>query len=125
LHSLEKKLDQWRAGWRTTWERKGQREFKSRLRQWKLYLYELHHNPDVHILYYGSEVRIRVLIDLLKPEIGSLEDQSIEQLIDLDVFLKSILDPGVFIWEDALSSGFDRDIFWYLWGIPKLEEMRT
>lgn len=121
LHSLEMKLDHWHTGWRSTWERKAQREFKSRLRQWDLYISELQLNPDANFPYYDSEVRVRVLIDLLIPEMKPPGDQFMNQLTGLDAFLKSVLQPGAFIWEEELSSGFNREKFWYLWGIPEIE----
>jgi len=123
LESLESMLDHWRMTWRTSWERKAQREFKSRLRQWDLYLNELVYKPEVHIPYYDNEVRIRVLIELLLPEINLIEDEFTNKLLNLDGFLKSNLVPGEFIWEDELKSGFDNNVYWYLWGMPEIDQI--
>lgn len=120
LDSLEMKIDYYRTNWRSTWEMKAQREFKSRYRQWHHYINELLLNPEENIPYYGSEVRVRVLIELLLSEIGSPENNNIYQLTRLDSLLKSIFVTGTFVWDDEISSGFDEDQYWYLWGFPEI-----
>ncbi len=120
IQSLEKQLDHWRIKWRIMWERKACHEFDSRLRQWGHFLDEIIHKPELNIPFFVSEVRLRVLIELLKLEINSPSDHSIQKLSSLDGFLKSIFVPGEFIWADELESGFDRKIYWYLWGLPEI-----
>jgi hypothetical protein len=120
LNSLEMKIDNYRTSWRSTWEMKAQREFQSRYRQWHHYVNELLLNPEANIPYYGSEVRVRVLIELLLPEIGSPENHYFNQLTRLDSLLKLIFAMGTFIWDEEISSGFDEDQYWYLWGFPEI-----
>jgi hypothetical protein len=121
FHSLQKELDHWRSKWITAWERKAVREFNSRIRQWRHYLDELNQNPDRFVPYYDSQVRLRVLIEILLGEIRKHKNESIENLQNLDGFLRSVFVPGEFLWEPDLESGFDREKFWYLWGEPEIE----
>lgn len=123
FRSLEKNLDHWRTSWRTSWERKASLEIKSRLRQWELYLDEMILKPDVHIPFYDSEVRVRVVIDLLTPEISPQKDDFLQKIQQLDGFLNSIIVPGEFIWENELAMGFNQIDYWYLWGVPEIKKM--
>ncbi|KPL07608.1 hypothetical protein AMJ86_03800 [bacterium SM23_57] len=123
FRSLEKNLDHWRRSWRTFWERKASQEMTSRLRQWELYLDEILLKPDVHIPYYGSEVRVRVVIELLTPEISPQNDDILPKIQQLDGFLKSIIVPGEFIWENELAMGFNQTDYWYLWGVPEIKKL--
>jgi hypothetical protein len=114
-------LDHWRAKMQVAWERKSKREFLSRLEQWKHYINDLRLNPEENIPFYESEVRLRLLLDLLEPEIGPLEDNYVTSLHQMDNILKTLLAKGAFVWELDLSPGFDQDTFWYLWGKPKVD----
>jgi hypothetical protein len=120
LHSLQMKIDNFRKRWRSAWENKAHSELKSRFRQWDQYVNELQINPEENIPYYRSEVRVRVLIELLLPEIGSTENYYWDQLTGLDSLLKSIFTAGTFVWDEEISSGFDEDQYWYLWGFPEV-----
>jgi hypothetical protein len=120
LHSLQMKIDNFRKRWRSAWENKAHSELKSRFRQWDQYVNELQINPEENIPYYRSEVRVRVLIELLLPEIGSTENYYWDQLTGLDSLLKSIFTAGTFVWDEEISSGFDKDQYWYLWGFPEV-----
>jgi hypothetical protein len=121
FRSLEKELDRWRIKWLTSWEWKASIEFKSRLRQWRNYLDEMDKRPDLNIPFYKSEVRVRVLLELLKKEINSQDDQEINNLSLLDGILRSIFVPGDFIWDNELTPGFNQRVFWYLWGYPDIQ----
>jgi len=104
------------------WERKVKREFQSRLRQWQQYLSELTHNPNSFIAYYGSEVRIRVLLDLLGTDTQACYDNVSDQVDQLDLLLRSVFQEGKFIWEDEISTGFNSTQYWFLWGKPAIEK---
>jgi CheY-like chemotaxis protein len=123
LHSLESKYNHLISRMRNAWLKKAQREFLSRLRQWDLYLLDLSQTPDDHIAYYGSEVRIRVILELLAPKIDPPAESYLEKLDELDNFLRKILDREEFIWEPDLAEGFDSNVFWYLWGSPNIMDL--
>jgi hypothetical protein len=105
--------------WRVAWERKASWEFKSRLRQWGNFLKEVRVDPEDHIGYYRYEVRFRVMIDFLKPDIRDVDPSYLEQLDSLDLLLRALFAPGDFIWEPELQKEFPADDFWYLWGVLK------
>lgn len=108
---------------RGAWQRKGRREFLSRLRQWRIYLQELRQTPADHVPYYGNEVRTRVIMDLLIKRIDPLTNQYLDELSVLDTLLGTILDPKGFIWDPELIEGFPSKTFWYLWGQPKILDL--
>jgi hypothetical protein len=119
FESLQKSLLQWRETWQEAWIRKAENEYISRFRQWKNYLADIQSNPDGHIPFYGSEVRIRLILDLLNPEIRKTDQTIQDNLRIMDEWLKSNLEVGEFILDSELSSGFDSTSYWYLWGWPK------
>jgi hypothetical protein len=105
-----------RSRWQSAWGRRSQQEFLSRLRQWKNYINDLMKNLYEHTPYYNSEIRLRVFLSLLTPEMNPPDSVYLEMLDDLDDALKSIFVPGEFIWDQALESAFARETYWYLWG---------
>jgi len=119
MRQIETELDAERTRWRVAWERKAAWEFKSRLRQWGNVLKEIRIDPEDNIDYYRYEVRLRVLITLLHPELREIDPAEQEHLDSLDLLLRALFDPGDFIWEPELAPGFPADDFWYLWGLPK------
>lgn len=119
MRKIESELNTYRTRWQVAWIRKASWELKSRLRQWGNALTEIRLDPEEHSNYYRYEVRSRVLISLLLPEIKEIEPAHQEQLKGLDILLRALFKPGDFIWEPELSSSFPVDHFWYLWGLPK------
>jgi hypothetical protein len=105
--------------WRVAWEKKSTWEFKSRLRQWGNFLKEIRVDPEDHIGYYRYEVRLRVILDLLRPYLRELDPAHQEHLESLDILLKALFAPGKFIWEPELASEFPVKDYWYLWGLLK------
>lgn len=122
FRSIYLEINKIRNQWRSAWERKANEEIKSRIRQWNYYLQDLRENPEKHEVYYPNEVRIRVIITLLSSEVEPLEEIYQDAIDEMDAFLKKIFIPGSFQWEQDLESGMDKETFWYLWGVPKIEE---
>jgi hypothetical protein len=107
-----------RLQWRSAWERKANWEFTSRLKQWQNYLNELQENPEGHSAYYSSEVRLRVLLQLLEPEINLLDPAYLTMLNGLDRILAALSSQTDFIWDEELQTSFLKETFWFLWGQP-------
>lgn len=101
--------------WRTAWEKKAEKEFNSRLRQWGQYLAELGENPSRHAAHYRSDVRNRVLLELLAAEAPGLS----HHLASLDTVLKRLTMSGDFVWDSELESEFSKGKFWFLYVRPK------
>lgn len=108
--------------WSNAWERKAEDEIKSRIRQWNHYLQELKDHPERHEVFYPNEVTVRLIIDLLLTETDHLNISYLEVINKMDDFLQEVFVPGRFIWEEDLADGLDKDGFWYLWGVPRIEE---
>ncbi|MBN2500715.1 MAG: hypothetical protein JXB38_08065 [Anaerolineales bacterium] len=108
--------------WRTAWEKKAAQEFVSRFRQWRIYVDEVKDDPEKNAVFYSSEVRVRVLLELLKTQLGTEPPAELELLPQLDLRLRAMFEPGNFLWEDDLTPGFDQETYWYLYGRPREEE---
>ncbi len=113
---LEMDLDVLKNKWRVAWEKKVNREFTSRLRQWGEYLNELARDQTANAVYYRNEVRLRVLLELLLDELG---EDSHPELTTLDVSLRANSIGGDFIWDEELAGGFPKKKYWFLWGDVK------
>ena len=111
-----REIDSSRTRWRAAWGRKAARSFPSRLNQWKHYLDECQQNPQAHLAFYSQEVRIRVLLHLLEPQLDIPSSAHLTALAGLDIRLKTCFEPGEFIWDADLQPGFPKDIYWYLYG---------
>lgn len=101
--------------WHSAWEKKAGREFVSRLRQWMNYLAELSEKPGRHTGSYKTEVRVRVLIELLADEAPGLR----QQLAAADSKLKALTAAGDFVWNGDLEKAYPKSKFWFLWARPK------
>jgi hypothetical protein len=110
---LEREFDALKRKWQVAWEEKASREFTSRLRQWSHYLNEFTQNPDAQAPYYRSEIRLRVLLELLKDDLGEVPH---EDLSVLDKSLRAQFTKGDFIWDEDLAEGFPQDQYWFLYG---------
>jgi uncharacterized protein YukE len=115
IEALQARLDAVRSKWRTAWETKAGREFKSRFGLWKNYLTDYRQNPEGHADAYAHEVSNRVLLQLLSIELPSAPPER-ESLSQLDGLLRASFAAGDFIWEPALQPGFPREANWFLFG---------
>ncbi len=111
----EMRLEDQRHRWRAAWEKKAQREFRSRLNLWRNYLEDYFEAPSAHAPDYPYEVRHRVLLELLRHEIAAPlpESQELEQMDDR---LRAVFVPGPFLWEADLQHAFPQETWWYLYG---------
>jgi hypothetical protein len=110
-----KQLSDDKKEWRTAWEKKAEKEFNSRLRLWGQYLSELGENPSRHAAHYRSDVRNRVLLELLASEASNLSGQ----LSNFDSLLKKLTVSGDFVWDSSLESAYAKGKFWFLYVKPK------
>jgi hypothetical protein len=105
---FDEQVDRVRAKWRSAWETKAGREVRARSELWKNYLAEYPGDPKAVARLYPQQVRYRAMLTLL----GQSSDV-------MDVYVKSIFQPGEFVWETNVLENFDRNIFWYLFGTLK------
>jgi hypothetical protein len=97
-----------RTKWRSAWETKAGREVRARSELWKNFLAEYPGDPKGVARLYPQQVRYRAMLTLL----GQSSDV-------MDFYVKSIFQPGGFVWEPNVQENFDRDIFWFLFGTLK------
>jgi hypothetical protein len=112
---VESEVDRLRTKWRVRWEMKAAHSFGVRLRMWGDYLEEYSANPQENSDRYAYEVRLRVILELLKVE-GGGQPVEVEMLAGLDKSLRSMLEMTGFIWEPEVQSGFSEGVYWYLYG---------
>lgn len=116
LAQLKTQVAQVRDEWRANWAKKAARETGSRLNLWIQYLRELRDDPRQQSSYYVNEVRQRVILRLLQPELlEALPAHEGEQLSMLDAILHGLTYTADFIWEPEIQSAFPREDFWFLW----------
>ncbi len=113
LGQIEQAVETTRQQWQVAWEKKAEREFKSRLAQWGNLLRDIKQDFEVQAAYYPHEVRLRVLMELLSE--GEVEIEEYD-LAPLDNYIKARLKGSEFIWAGELEPGFPKDVFWYLYG---------
>mgnify|MGYP006935316197 FL=1 len=106
------KLDSVKTKWYAAWIKKSAREIESRLTLWRNYLNDYQNKPAEYAADYPSEVRWRVMLELLAAE----TDETSPELIALDQLLRAKLKKSNFIWDAHLQSEFPEDKFWFLYG---------
>lgn len=102
--------------WPVALQNKAERELGARLVQWRNFLEEYREYPEANQDRYPYEVFRRVVISLLLPLAPGLGKAEQDLLNGLDGLLKSVLQAGDFIWDDALRPSFPQASFWYLYG---------
>jgi hypothetical protein len=116
LADITSQMDQVRSEWRANWGIKAEREFASRLNLWQQYLRELRSDPRQQMSFYASEVRNRVILQMLRTELpGQQAQQDGEQLEMMDQILRGNTRAGDFVWEEELAAGFPKETFWFLY----------
>lgn len=108
-------VEQVKARWRSNWSRKAAREFQSRVGLWQRNLGELIQDPAANAKSYPAQVRLRVILELLKDESSELTEVEWGLLSGLDARLKAVSRPSGFIWEPELERGFSPERFWFLY----------
>lgn len=115
--ALEEQLHDLIQAWRTAWDRKVAREFKSRFDQWKIVLDEMSDDPGNQTGYYKSDVRMRVLLELLAGDFRGRTPAELGLLSALDRKLQVMTKDAQFIWEDELKGVFGREKYWFLYSM--------
>ncbi len=115
LMKLSGELQQVRQRWRANWMKKAGVEFSARLKLWGSYLSQQSNSQKDASPAYSQQVRLRAILVLLSGEIQSPGPGDIEQLAAFDQLLHRLAKPGPFVWENEISSGFDRDQYWFLY----------
>jgi hypothetical protein len=116
FRSLSLQLDALLSRWRTAWERKALRSFKSRLAQWANFIEDYRKHPDAHVDRYVYEVRLRLMLDLLAVDLPEVPEEQAQLLKSLDSILSQVLEGSDFVWGKAYRDGFPRQKYWYLYG---------
>jgi hypothetical protein len=112
---LERNIEALHQKWAVAWGNKANHEYESRLRQWLHYLNELNDDPENNAPYYSTEVRNRVLLELLKE---SSPESAEPDLASLDTVLRAKLTDGKFVWDKEVQPGYPEKDFWFLYGFP-------
>jgi hypothetical protein len=115
VQQLKSRLYALTTHWHSAWQTKIAQEYASRLRQWTNYLNELDNDPEKHADFYHTEVRLRLLLELLKQE----TEMELEDLASVDALLKKYFEKGEFIWEDSEAAAFPSQLYWFLYGSVK------
>ncbi len=114
LTRLEARLKKVQSRWRSSWERKANWEYGSRLNQWRNYLEDYRGDRAGHTAYYPQEVKLRVMVELLETQIATSKDSKLRA--SLDSLLRKVFIAGTFVWESELENGFPQSPYWYLYG---------
>lgn len=110
---LKREVEGFQKKWAVAWEGKAAHEYQSRLRQWTHYLNELNKKEESHAPYYNSEVRVRVLLELLREYAPPDTQPDLEQI---DLIFRAKLHPTEFVWDTDFQSAFPSERFWFLYG---------
>lgn len=119
LNGLTAKAEEIHGEWRSAWEKKAEKEFRSRLRQWERYLDEMGENPERHAAYYATEVRVRTILGLLAGQLPDAETVWKSELGRQDQRLKRMTAKGGFVWQPESKGAFPKERFWFLYVWPK------
>jgi hypothetical protein len=109
-------MDNLRSRWRVAWEKKAAHSFSVRIKMWRDYIEEYRQQPQDNADRYPYEVRLRTMLTLLKPDLGTQAAAEVDLLSILDNFLDTVIIVGSFIWEPELEPGFPENDYWYLYG---------
>jgi hypothetical protein len=116
LDKISQELELYRSKWRSAWEKKAGECYRIRVRLWQEFIEEYQDNPVDNASRYPYAVRYRVLLDLLEEELRQQNTAQAVLLTSLDVYLKSVIVPGEFVWEAEIQAGFPPKKYWYLYG---------
>jgi hypothetical protein len=110
-------LEFYRSKWRVAWERKAGQCYFVRERMWGDFLQEYQDNPQENADRYRYEVRLRVMLELIKSEFRWQDSLGVALLPGLDKYLKGVLIPNGFIWEPEVIGAFPDGGYWFLYGV--------
>jgi hypothetical protein len=114
--SIKKSIDSLRRKWRSNWSNKAEKEFDARLRQWEQAIRELlEDRQNKNLVVYRQEVTLRVLLEILMGEIIQLPEKETFRLSALDRRLRTVMQPGEFIWKSTWQEEFPQKQYWFLY----------
>lgn len=117
VRDLERKIDLERTSNRALFQKKEQKEFSSRTREWGSSSEEWQENGlDRGTL--GTELRNRTILDLLLADLQNTSITESLQIEKTDQIFKELTEPGGFVWDESLQGVFPAEPFWYLWRMP-------
>lgn len=116
ITKLLREMESIASDWKVAWSRKAAREFQMRLNMWRNFVEEYRKDPDGNADRYPYEIRLRVMLHLLKSEAEELNSAELEMLAGLDSLLKEMFVPGEFVWDETVKEGFPSEVYWYLYG---------
>jgi hypothetical protein len=118
LTQSKTRLEAARLKWRAAVDRKLDREIKSRLDLWTVYLRECSENRAACADHYPQQAEYRAMLELLLAEISRLTEGSSHEghLASADRTLRAFFRKGGFVWAPELKAGFPPDVFWFLYG---------
>ncbi len=109
--------------WSAALGRKAAWEMHSRLNLWKAYINDMVENAD-RADNYAYEVQQRVIFER-NTEWAEREpeaEQSLQAIRSVDAALRSFFKAGDFIWDARLRSCYPRERYWFLYGVPVLND---
>lgn len=116
LNQALQRIEEVRQQWKSAWLNKCQKEWEQRLQLWLNYLDEIKRESNRELpADYSFHVRQRVILDLLTKEIVELLPDKRLKLQNADEMLRSLSQPGEFIWQKGLQAHFPASSFWYLY----------
>lgn len=105
-----------RNRWKANWVRKTLSELPVRVRQWQRLVQEIHQDSNYSIHQLANDIQVRLMIDLLLRQSENENRDEFLQLLEIsDYKFKSLTYENSFIWNDDLSTIFDKDQNWYLY----------
>lgn len=115
VEDVLRQMDEVRERWRSNWEKKAAREFRSRVELWKKALEELLGPEKGAFSAYPARVQLRAMLELLGREFDASALVETEVLRELDRRLKAGTQDGPFVWEAPLQDAFPAEVFWFLY----------
>ena len=117
--SVQKNLDKFyhlRNRWKANWEKKTLSELPVRIRQWQRLVQEIQQDNNYSIHQLANDIQVRLMIDLLSSQSENEYRDEFWQLLEIsDLRYKSLTHENSFIWNDDLSTIFNKDQYWYLY----------
>jgi hypothetical protein len=107
-------------------EKKAHHELEARLRQWEEYLKDMDRGTFDRSSNYATAVETRAIIQALLNRLGMppyrAEDRPEQHLAALDTRLRGRWQPGDFVWPAAWEPAYPREVYWWLYGSPRVTE---
>jgi len=109
------KVWEYRKRYKTAWQNKAVKEFRSRLRSWRTVLDELLQDTIPSHAVYRSNVRLRILLQFLGGELQQ-HAPDLQNLADLDQWHHEYWLPGDFVLNESFKRVYPQGDYWFLYG---------